>query len=53
MGDKGTPIMYKKLGELARDLEEYDKQTDEEISRRLRFTKKEVHGALQELKRLW
>jgi len=45
--------MYRKLGELARDLAERDRESDEEIARRLRFTKQEVRKALVDLKRLW
>lgn len=45
--------MYRKLRDVAQGLAEYDRQSDEEIARRLRFTKKEVKQALVDLKRLW
>jgi guanylate kinase len=48
------PAMYRKLASLARDLKEKDKENDEEIARRLRYTKKEVRAALVDLKRgIW
>jgi ribose 1,5-bisphosphokinase PhnN len=45
--------MYRKLGDLARDLAERDRESDEEIARRFRLSKKEVSTALKDLKRLW
>jgi ribose 1,5-bisphosphokinase PhnN len=49
-----VPPMYKKLENLAHTLAERDRESDEEIARRLRFTKQEVRKALGELKRgIW
>jgi ribose 1,5-bisphosphokinase PhnN len=49
-----VPPMYRKLENLAHNLAERDRESDEEIARRLRFTKQEVRKALADLKRgLW
>lgn len=48
-----VPAMYRKLQNIAHELAEQDRESNEEIARRLRFTKKEVRDALADIKRLW
>lgn len=50
---KEIPSMYRKLSATMENLSEYDKKSDEEIARRLRFTKKEVKEAIKEIGRYW
>lgn len=48
---KEIPAMYRKLQNIAQELAKQDRESNEEIARRLRFTKKEVRDALAEIKR--